>query len=33
MAALVISTVPVVCVYLFMQKHIIKGLSSGVTIG
>jgi len=33
MAALVISTVPIVLVYLFMQKHIIKGLSFGVTVG
>ncbi len=33
MAGLTIAVVPIVIVYLFMQKHIIKGLSSGAIIG
>ncbi len=33
MAGLTIAVVPIVIVYLLMQKHIIKGLSSGAIIG
>jgi len=33
MAGLTISAVPVIIIYLFMQKHIIKGLSSGGVFG
>ncbi len=33
MAGLTIAAVPIVTVYLLMQKHIIKGLSSGAIIG
>ncbi len=33
MAGLTISTIPIIIAYLFMQKHIIKGLSSGDIIG
>lgn len=33
MAGLTIATVPIVMVYLFMQKHIVKGLSSGAIVG
>ena len=33
MAGLTISAVPIIIIYLFMQKHIIKGLSSGDFIG
>jgi multiple sugar transport system permease protein/raffinose/stachyose/melibiose transport system permease protein len=32
MAGLTISAVPVIMIYLFMQKHIIKGLSSGAIV-
>ncbi|MDP8212885.1 MAG: carbohydrate ABC transporter permease [Candidatus Zapsychrus exili] len=33
MSGLAIAVVPIVVVYLVMQKHIIKGLSSGITVG
>lgn len=33
MAGLTISVIPIIIIYLFMQKHIIKGLSSGDFIG
>jgi len=33
MAGLTISAVPIIIVYLLMQKHIIKGLSSGAVVG
>jgi multiple sugar transport system permease protein/raffinose/stachyose/melibiose transport system permease protein len=33
MSGLTISAAPIVIVYLFMQKHIIKGLSSGAVVG
>ncbi len=33
MAGLTISVLPIVIIYLFMQKHIIKGLSSGAVVG
>lgn len=33
MAGLTISAIPIIIIYLFMQKHIIKGLSSGDFIG
>ncbi len=33
MAGLTIAATPIVLVYLFMQKHIIKGLSSGAVVG
>lgn len=33
MAGLTITAIPIVVVYLFMQKHIIKGLSSGAIVG
>jgi len=33
MAGLTIAAVPIVVIYLLMQKHIIKGLSSGVLLG
>ena len=33
MAGLTISAVPIIVIYLFMQKHIIKGLSSGAIVG
>ncbi len=33
MAALTISAVPIILLYLAMQKHIIKGLSSGAVVG
>ena len=33
MAGLTISTVPIIIIYFFMQKHIVKGLSSGDVIG
>jgi raffinose/stachyose/melibiose transport system permease protein len=33
MAGLSITVLPVILVYLFMQKHIIKGLSEGVAVG
>jgi len=33
MAGLTISVVPVIMIYLFMQKHIIKGISSEVIVG
>jgi len=33
MAGLTIAAAPIILVYLFMQKHIIKGLSSGAVVG
>ena len=33
MAGLTISVLPIICVYLIMQKHIIKGISSGAIVG
>ncbi len=33
MAGLTISVIPIIIVYLAMQKHIIKGLSSGAVVG
>ncbi|MCK5014749.1 MAG: carbohydrate ABC transporter permease [Candidatus Omnitrophica bacterium] len=33
MAGLTISAVPIIMIYLFMQKHIVKGLSTGDFIG
>ncbi len=33
MAGLTIAAAPIILVYLFMQKHIIKGLSSGAIVG
>lgn len=33
MAGLTISAVPIIIIYLLMQKHIIKGLSSGAIVG
>jgi multiple sugar transport system permease protein/raffinose/stachyose/melibiose transport system permease protein len=33
MAGLTISAIPIIIIYLFMQKHIIKGLSSGTIFG
>ncbi len=33
MAGLTMTAIPIVAVYLFMQKHIIKGLSSGAIVG
>jgi len=33
MAGLTITAVPIILVYLIMQKHIIKGLSSGAVVG
>jgi multiple sugar transport system permease protein/raffinose/stachyose/melibiose transport system permease protein len=33
MAGLTIATIPIILVYLAMQKHIIKGLSSGAVVG
>ncbi|MBF0522145.1 MAG: carbohydrate ABC transporter permease [Candidatus Omnitrophica bacterium] len=33
MAGLTIAAVPIILIYLAMQKHIIKGLSSGTTVG
>lgn len=33
MAGLAIATVPIILIYLFMQKHIIKGLVSGALVG
>ncbi len=33
MAGLTIAVVPIVCIYLLMQKHIVKGLSSGAVVG
>lgn len=33
MAGLTIAAIPIVAVYLLMQKHIIKGLSSGAIVG
>jgi raffinose/stachyose/melibiose transport system permease protein len=33
MSGLTIAAVPIILVYLFMQKHIIKGLSSGAVVG
>ncbi len=33
MAGLTIAALPIIIIYLFMQKHIIKGLSSGAVVG
>ncbi|MCA9407579.1 MAG: carbohydrate ABC transporter permease [Candidatus Omnitrophica bacterium] len=33
MAGLTIAAIPIIIIYLFMQKHIIKGLSSGAVVG
>ena len=33
MAGLTMTAVPIIVVYLFMQKHIVKGLSSGALVG
>jgi raffinose/stachyose/melibiose transport system permease protein len=33
MAGLTMAAVPIIMVYLFMQKHIVKGLSSGAVVG
>jgi len=33
MAGLTMAAVPIIVVYLIMQKHIVKGLSSGEVIG
>ena len=33
MAGLTIAAFPIICVYLFMQKHIVKGLTSGAIVG
>ena len=33
MAGLTIATAPILVIYLLMQKHIIKGLSSGAVVG
>ena len=33
MAGLTIAAVPIIVIYLLMQKHIIKGLSSGAVVG
>lgn len=33
MAGLTIAAVPIICIYLLMQRHIIKGLSSGAIVG
>jgi len=33
MAGLTISAIPIIIIYLVMQKHIIKGLSSGAIYG
>ncbi len=33
MAGITITTIPIILVYLLMQKHIIKGLSSGAIVG
>jgi len=33
MAGLTIAAIPIILIYLFMQKHIIKGLSSGAVFG
>jgi multiple sugar transport system permease protein/raffinose/stachyose/melibiose transport system permease protein len=33
MAGLTIAAIPIICVYLAMQKHIIKGLASGAVVG
>jgi multiple sugar transport system permease protein/raffinose/stachyose/melibiose transport system permease protein len=33
MAGLTISVIPIIIIYLLMQKHIIKGLSSGAIVG
>jgi len=33
MAALTIAVIPIILIYLIMQKHIIKGLSSGAVVG
>ena len=33
MAGLTIAATPIIVIYLLMQKHIIKGLSSGAVVG
>ncbi|MFC1623695.1 carbohydrate ABC transporter permease [Candidatus Omnitrophota bacterium] len=33
MAGITITVLPIILVYLFMQKHIIKGITAGVTVG
>jgi len=33
MAGLTMAAVPIIVIYLFMQKHIVKGLSSGAVVG
>ncbi len=33
LAGLTITAIPIIIIYLFMQKHIIKGLSSGAIVG
>jgi raffinose/stachyose/melibiose transport system permease protein len=33
MAGLTMAAIPIIVVYLFMQKHIVKGLSSGAVVG
>ena len=33
MAGLTIAVIPIIVIYLFMQRHIIKGLSSGAIVG
>jgi len=33
MAGLTIAAIPIIVIYLAMQKHIIKGLSSGAVVG
>ncbi|HNV23817.1 MAG TPA: carbohydrate ABC transporter permease [Candidatus Omnitrophota bacterium] len=33
MAGLTITVLPIILIYMIMQKHIIKGLSSGITMG
>jgi len=33
MAGLTMAAVPIILIYLFMQKHIVKGLSSGAVVG
>ena len=33
MAGLTIAAIPIIIIYLFMQRHIIKGLSSGAIVG
>jgi raffinose/stachyose/melibiose transport system permease protein len=33
MAGLTMTAVPIIAVYLMMQRHIVKGLSSGAIVG